>query len=51
MSYDISSFPNINNKMIDRGLRLARVERSRAFYTMIEGLFGGHKKRRDLFEG
>ena len=46
-----SNFPHINNEMIELGLRRARVERSRAFYSMMEGLFGSPKKPSSLSEG
>ena len=35
-----TTFPHITNEMIDAGMRRARVERSRAVFSLIDSIFG-----------
>ena len=39
-------FPHISNEMIESGLRRARVERSLAMYSLIDGIFGRKRDTR-----
>ncbi len=35
-----TTFPRISNDMIESGMRQARVERSKAMYSIVEAIFG-----------
>lgn len=45
------SFPIYSNKVVDAALVRARVERSKAFYSMFEGLFGRGEAGKNLSNG
>lgn len=40
-----TTFPHITNEMIDAGMRRARVERSKAVFSLIDTIFGHNDKK------
>ena len=44
-------FPLYSNSLVDSAMARARIERSKAFYSMFEGLFGRRETRKKLSDG
>ena len=46
-----TTFPHITNEMIDAGMRRARVERSKAVFSLIDTIFGAKQDKDSLSVG
>lgn len=51
MRQNTTTFPHISNEIIKEGIHKGRVERSKALYALIDGIFGRQNSHRDLSDG